>query len=171
MPIAVARPPEPIRWLGLPILLCIAATLVFALPMRIFGLALPEPVTPMAAVYAWALVRPGFLGPFAVLLLGLFLDLFWGGPMGLWGLSMMAAYAVVAWTRPVIIGQPYAVMWAWYVGSVAVAMAVAYIISEIRAGTLPALIGAGWQFLVTALLYPLCHEMMNRFGDGDGRLR
>ena len=42
-------------------------------------------------------------------------------------------------------------------------------ISKRRA--LPNLIAVGWQFLVTVLLFPLCHELMDRFGDGDSRLR
>jgi rod shape-determining protein MreD len=128
-------------------------------------------VLPMVPMFAWALVRPGLLAPFAVLLLGLFLDLVWGGPMGLWSLSMLAAYGAVLWTRPVIIGQPYAVMWVWYAGAVAVALLMGFLITEVRAGSMPSLIGVVWQYLITALLYPLCHEMMDRFGDGDTRLR
>ena len=137
MPVKTARPPDPLRWLGLPILVSVGVTMLLALPVRIFGLALPEPVFPLVAVFAWALVRPAFLAPFAVLLLGLFLDLFWGGPMGLWGLSMLAAYVAVLWTRPIIIGQPYLVVWVWYAGAVAVAMLMGFMISEIRSGSMP----------------------------------
>ena len=171
MPVKTARPPDPLRWLGLPILVSVGVTMLLALPVRIFGLALPEPVFPLVAVFAWALVRPAFLAPFAVLLLGLFLDLFWGGPMGLWGLSMLAAYVAVLWTRPIVIGQPYLVVWVWYAGAVAVAMLMGFMISEIRSGSMPSLVSVGWQYLATAMLYPLSHELMDRFGDGDTRLR
>lgn len=171
MPVKAARPPDPLRWLGLPILGVIAATALLAIPLRLFGFGLPEPVFPVVAMFAWALVRPAFLAPFAVLLLGLFLDLFWGGPLGLWGLSLLAAYMAVLWSRPIVIGQPYLVVWAWYAGATAVTMLAAFIITEVRAGALPNLIAVGWQFLVTVLLFPLCHELMDRFGDGDSRLR
>jgi rod shape-determining protein MreD len=171
MPVKAARPPDPLRWFGLPILVCVIATLILALPIRIFGFSLPQPVLPLAAVFAWALVRPAILAPFAVLLLGLFLDLFWGGPMGLWGLAMLAAYGAVLWTRPIIIGQPYPVLWAWYAAAVAIAMLIAFLVSEVRSGSMPSLMAVGWQYLVTALMFPLCHEMMDRFGNGDSRLR
>ena len=36
-----ARPLDPWRWLGMPALACLAATIVFALPFRAFGLQLP----------------------------------------------------------------------------------------------------------------------------------
>ena len=56
-------------------------TILFGIPLRVFGLQLPEPVFPMAAAFAWAVIRPSVLAPFAVLLMGLFLDYFWGGPI------------------------------------------------------------------------------------------
>ena len=171
MPVKAARPPDPLRWLGLPIVAAILATALFAIPLRLFGLSLPEPVFPMAAMFAWALVRPAFLAPFAVLLLGLVLDLFWGAPLGLWGLSLLAGYMAVLWSRPIVIGQPYPVVWAWFAGATAVTMLMAFVVTEIRSGAMPNLVAVGWQFLVTVLLYPLCHELMDRFGDGDTRLR
>ena len=171
MPVKAARPPDPLRWFGLPIAISIVATILLALPLRVFGFGLPEPIFPMVAVFAWALVRPAFLAPFLVLLLGLFLDLFWGGPLGFWGLAMLTAYAAVLWTRPIIIGQPFLVVWVWYAGAVGVAMLMGFVVAEIRAGSMPSLFSIGWQFLATTLLYPLCHELMDRFGDGDTRLR
>ena len=150
---------------------CVVATVLFAVPFQPFGFSLPEPVFAAAPVFAWALVRPGFLAPFAVLLMGLFLDLFWGGWMGLWPLSLLAAYAAVVWTRPMIIGQPFPVMWAWYGGSVAVTMLVAFIITELLTNNMPSLVGMGWQFLATLLLYPLAHRFIERFEEGDTRFR
>ena len=88
-----ARPLHPGRWLGVPALMCVLATIVFAAPIRIYGLQLPEPVFAMVPAFAWALIRPSILAPFALLTLGLFLDIFWGGPSGLWALSLLVAYA------------------------------------------------------------------------------
>ncbi len=47
-------------------------------------LQLPEPVFPMAPAFAWAMIRPSVLAPLVLLVMGLFLDLLWGGPIGLW---------------------------------------------------------------------------------------
>ena len=44
-------------------------TLIFAIPFRVFSLQLPEPVFCMVPVFAWAVIRPSILAPFAILLL------------------------------------------------------------------------------------------------------
>jgi rod shape-determining protein MreD len=58
---------HPARWLGVPGLLAVlAATIVFAAPIRIFGLQLPEPVFAMVPAFAWAAdpaVDPGAVRP------------------------------------------------------------------------------------------------------------
>jgi rod shape-determining protein MreD len=171
MPIAAARAPDPLRWLGVPMLACILATVVFATPIRFFNLPLPEPVFAMAPVFAWALIRPSFLGPFAILALGSFLDFFWGGSLGMWGLSLLAGYAAVVWTRPMIIGQPFPVMWAWYFGMIAVVMLVAFIVTELRTSSMPSFIAMGWQMLATLALFPIAHRFIEAFEDGDRLFR
>ena len=100
-----ARPLHPARWLGIPLLTCVGATIVFAAPIRIWGLQLPEPVFAMVPAFAWALIRPSILAPFALLLLGLFLDLFWGTPFGLWGVSLLVVYSAALMGRSLIAGQ------------------------------------------------------------------
>ena len=94
-----ARPLSPVRWLGVPMLMCMAATVLFATPLRVFGLALPEPVFPLSMAFAWAVIRPSILPPFALLAMGLALDFYWGGPRGLWPLCLLTAYAAVLWGR------------------------------------------------------------------------
>src|SRR5690606_27819707 len=90
---------EPLRWLGGPFMACIVATLVLAVPLRLFGFRLPEPVFAFIPAFAWAVIRPSVLGPLLLLLLGLFLDLFWGGSLGLWAVSLVAAYGLTLITR------------------------------------------------------------------------
>ena len=76
------RPLAPWLWLGVPMLQALAATIVFAIPIRFWGLALPEPLFAMPLAFAWAVIRPSMLGPVSVLLLGFAMDLLWGGPLG-----------------------------------------------------------------------------------------
>jgi rod shape-determining protein MreD len=125
-----ARPLHPGRWLGVPALFCVLATIAFAAPIRIYGLQLPEPVFAMVPAFAWALIRPSILAPFAMLLLGLFLDMFWGGPTGLWGLSLLVAYATALIARNMMTGQSRPMMWAWFGGVTAVAMAAGFLFSH-----------------------------------------
>ena len=66
-----AKPMNPVGWLGVadaalpsPRPCCLAT------PIRIFGFALPEPVFPLVLAFAWAVIRPSVLPPFALLAAG-----------------------------------------------------------------------------------------------------
>ena len=171
MSLGGARPLHPARWLGAPLLMCVVATYVFAAPIRIWGLQLPEPLFAMIPAFAWALIRPSILAPFAILLLGLFLDLFWGGPMGLWGLSLLMAYATVLTARNMMTGQSRPIMWAWFAGVTAVAMTASFLFSTLDSLATPSLLAVFWQFLATVLLFPFAHRLVDRFDDADVRFR
>ena len=166
-----ARPLDPWRWIGLPTLVCISATMLFAMPLRVFGLQLPEPVFPMVPAFAWAMIRPSILAPFVLLALGLFLDLLWGGPIGLWGVSILIGYAVVLFARNMMSGQSRVVMWVWYVMMVLMCMAAGYVMTTMDTGNRPSLTATFWQFLPTALLFPFCDRLIDRFEDADVRFR
>jgi len=171
MSMSGARPLNPGRWLGVPMLLCMLATVLFAAPIRIWGLQLPEPVFAMVPAFAWAMIRPSILAPFALLLLGLFLDIFWGGPTGLWGLSLLVAYAMVLILRNAMTGQSRPMMWAWFAGVTGVAMAAGFLFTMLDSLAMPSLLAVFWQFLVTALLFPFAHRLVDRFEDADVRFR
>jgi rod shape-determining protein MreD len=169
--ITAARPMNPIAWLGLPMLLCVAGTVLLSLPVRVFGLALPQPVFPMVAAFAWPLIKPSWLTPFALLALGLFLDLFWWGPLGLWSLSLLGAYAAVLAVRRLILGNDFIFVWAWYAAATAVAFAVAWVLAAMTAGSAPNLLALGWQYLWTVALFPFAHRLIGRYEDADVRFR
>ncbi|HTI67490.1 MAG TPA: hypothetical protein VL460_08115 [Caulobacteraceae bacterium] len=166
-----SQPLQPLFWLGLPMLACMLATLMFATPVRAFGLSLPEPLFPMVLAFAWAVIRPSVLGPVALLLIGLFQDLFWGGPIGLWGLSLLVAYLVALLTRNLMAGQSGAVLWGWYVVLTLLTFGCAYGVSTLGSGVIPSLTATGLQFAATAVLYPLAHQLIDRFEDADVRFR
>ncbi len=166
-----ARPLIAWRWLGVPAVLCVAATVLFAVPIEVLGLRLPEPVFPLVLAFAWAVIRPSVLAPFLLLILGLFLDLFWGGPAALWALSLLAAYAMALIGRGVINGQGPAMSLFWYILTLASAFGPAYGLVVFLGLTPPNLIALFWQFLATSLLYPLAHHLIERFEDADVRFR
>lgn len=166
-----ARPLHPGRWLGVPLLLCVLATIVFAAPIRIYGLQLPEPVFAMVPAFAWAVIRPSILAPFGLLVLGLFLDLFWGGPTGLWALSLLVAYATALVGRNMMSGQSQPILWAWFAGVTAVAMIAGFLFTMLDSLAMPSLLAVFWQFLVTVLMFPFAHRLIDRFEDADVRFR
>lgn len=162
---------QPWRWLGLPALAVILATLLLAAPFRLFGLGLPEPVFALAPAFAWAVIRPSILGPLMLLVLGLFQDLFWGGPLGIWTLALIAAYGLALSGRSLMAGQGGVVMGAWYAAACCLAYGVAYVFATITAHEQPNLFGVIWQLLWTIGLYPVVYWLTDQFEDADVRFR
>lgn len=165
------RSMEPWRWIGVPMVQALALTVLFGIPIKVFGLQLPEPVFPMAAAFAWAVIRPSILAPFAVLIMGLFLDYFWGGPIGLWAVCLLAAYGVALGGRTMMAGQSQAILWTWYAVVTAVAMLLGYLFILLDAKATPGLVAMAWQSLATIVLYPFAHRLIEMFEDADVRFR
>lgn len=166
-----ARGLQPWRWLGVPMLQAIIATLLFSIPLQVFGLQLPEPVFPMALAFAWAVIRPSILAPFAILIMGLILDLFWGGPLGLWALCLLIAYGVALSGRTMMAGQSRAILWAWYALATATAMVAGYLFVMLDSRSSPGLFAMAWQFVATIVLYPFAQRLIDLFEDADVRFR
>ena len=166
-----ARPLNPWRWLGTPALACVAATIVCAIPFRVYGLQLPQPVFPMILAFSWALIRPSIIAPFILLLLGLFLDVYWGGPVGLWGISLLAAYGTVLSARSIMTGQSRSMRQVWFGATAGLAIFCAFLLSAITSATVPNLWSVFWMLLATTLLYPFSHRLIERFEDADVRFR
>ena len=103
--------------------------------------------------------------------MGLFLDIFWGAPLGLWALSLLVAYGAVLGTRNMMVGQSRPMMWMWFAAACAVAQMVGFLITQLDARATPNLLAMLWQFLATILLYPFAHRLIDRFDDADVRFR
>jgi rod shape-determining protein MreD len=162
---------DPVRWMGVPMAACMAGTLLFAAPIRVFGLRLPEPVFAMVVVFAWAVLRPTILAPLLLLVLGLFDDLVWGGRVGLWGLGLLVAYGFVLVTRNMMSGQGRPMMWVWWAATLSVCMGSIYLTVRLLTGNAPDLLAVGGQWLPTVLLYPLAERLIAQFEDADPRFR
>lgn len=166
-----ARPLHPALWLGVPALVCALASLLFAMPFSVYGLRLPEPVFAFVPAFAWAVIRPSVLPPFALMLLGLFLDLIWGGTLGLWPVCLLAAYAPVLLSRRLLSGLDFWGLWAWYLATCVIAFGLGWSIVGARSGVAPDLVGTFWQFLVTGALFPFAFGLIERYEDADVRFR
>lgn len=169
-PVAV-RVVGPMHWIVYPALIAAAATLVLGTPVKLFGLKLPEPVIPMVLAFAWPLIRPSITAPLALFGLGLTLDLFWGGAMGLWPLCLLLIYAIVLVSRSLLAGQETQVLFVWYAGCCVSAFLLAYLIVSLRAGNAPSILALIGQIVPTLLLFPVADWLVQRFDDGDVRFR
>ena len=149
----------------------LGVTVLFSIPLRLWGLQLPEPVFPMAAVFAWGVIRPSVLAPLAAVIMGLFLDVFWGGAIGLWALILLIAYGLVLGARSMTAGQSRGALWVWYGVVTALSMGVGFLIVALRDKAMPGLIATGWQYLATIVLYPFAYRLIDMFEDADVRFR
>lgn len=166
-----AQPLTPWRWLGVPLLQAIVASMLFAIPLRFWGLGLPEPVFAMPVAFAWAAIRPSMLAPIGVMLMGFFLDVLWGGPAGLWAVCLLLPYGIVLGARPMLAGQSRLMMWVWYGAATALALGAGYLFTMLTAQNSPDPVSVGWQFLATVVLYPFADRLIERFEDADVRFR
>jgi rod shape-determining protein MreD len=154
-----------------PALIAIALTIILATPVEMFGLKLPEPVLPLVLAFAWPLIRPSMLAPATLFALGLFLDMFWGGTLGLWPLCLISVYGVVLTSRNLLAGQETQVLFVWYAICTLVAFLMAYLVVTLDAGRAPSLLALLGQVIPTLLLFPVADWMIQRFDDGDVRFR
>ncbi len=171
MSFQAARPLDPVRWLVAPAGVCLLATLMMALPFRLLGLQLPEPVFPMICVFSWAVIRPSVLSAPIILLLGLVLDLLWGSPFGTWGLSMLIGYGLTLTMRAMMTGQSRLMLWFWFMIVTGVSVTAGYLFTTLAFEHPPNIVGAIWQVFATSLLYPFANRLIDRFDDADVRFR
>ena len=166
-----ARPLAPWRWLGVPMLWVMAVSFVFALPLRFWGLSLPEPVFALPVAFAWAVIRPSMLAPVGVMIMGVFLDLLWGSPTGFWAVCLLLPYGIVLGARSILAGQSQVMMWIWYGLATALALGAGYLFTMLDTQNAPNAVSVGWQFLATVVLYPFADRLIDRFEDADVRFR
>jgi rod shape-determining protein MreD len=159
------------RWVLGPVALCVVATLLFAAPLRVFGLKAPEPVFPLAAAFVWAALRPSMIAPAALVMLGLFLDLVWGGPIGLWPLCLLTAHMLALSVRRLLSGEDFAVLWVWYAASCLAAFGLGEVLLRLGCGVWPNLVGLALQAGVTIALFPLAWWLIERYHTDEARLK
>ena len=168
---SAARSLSPWRWLGVPMVQALVATILLAIPIRLFGLQLPEPIFAMPVVFAWAVIRPSILAPMGILIMGLFMDLFWGGAQGLWALALLIAYGILLAGRSMMAGQSRTMLWVWYGMVAAIVELTGYLFIMLDSKTMPYLPTVGWQYLATLVLFPFAYRLIDMFEDADVRFR
>ena len=166
-----ARSFSPLEWIVLPALAALGVTILLAVPLRFWGAHLPEPVAPLVLAFAWPLIRPSVLAPAALLGLGVFLDLFWGGTLGLWALSLLIVYGLVLFGRSLLAGQDTRMLFFWFAGAVLIAFFVAYWTLRLDLGAGPHFWPVVWQIIPTLLLFPAADWLIRRFDDADAGFR
>ena len=152
-------------------LTALLGNLLLLMPFRVFGLQLPEPVFAMVPAFAWAVIRPSILAPFALLIMGVVMDIMWGSAIGLWSLALLLAYGAVLSARSILAGQSRLVMWVWYAVACGIAEGAGYLFVQLDSQSTPSPWAVGWQLLATILLSPCAERLVDPFEDADVRFR
>ncbi|HWF00822.1 MAG TPA: hypothetical protein VG248_13560 [Caulobacteraceae bacterium] len=167
----LVEPLNPVAWIVAPAAAAALVSLALATPLDFFGLRLPEPAVGMVCAFAWAVIRPSMLAPFALVALGLFEDLLWGTPLGLWPVALLAAYGATLAVRSAAAGEGFWARWAWYAGACAIGFAAAFLFRSGAAGAPVNLVAIGLQAVPTLLLFWFANRLIERFEDADVRFR
>lgn len=72
----------------------VASLLIHAAPTRLPNGADMLPLIPLITLYIWAVRRPRYVSPWLLFIAGLLQDLLIGGPMGVWALAYLVAFAI-----------------------------------------------------------------------------
>ncbi|ESQ75600.1 membrane protein [Asticcacaulis sp. AC402] len=161
----------PWDWILAPALISLAATIVLATAFQPLGLYLPEPVTPLLLAFAWPLIRPSYIAPFVLGGLGIFLDFFWGAPLGFWTLNLMLVYAVLVFARTYIIGQDWLVVFGVFLLTELVFFGLCTVVMSIDTGSVPRLFGVFEQAFATTLFFPAVWYLMEKYLHADVRFQ
>jgi rod shape-determining protein MreD len=163
------QPPNPVNWLVKPAAYCMAGSLMLALPVKVYGLQLPEPVFAMVPAFAWAVIRPSVLPPFALIALGLFQDVLWGGTPGLWPVCLLTVYGAAFSARRAMAAEGFGAQWAWYGAACALGFGAGVLLLSLVGAEVPNILGVALQFAVTAALFPMSWLVIERYEDADVR--
>ena len=161
----------PWDWLIAPALISIGLTIVLATVFQPFGFYLPEPVSPFILAFAWPLIRPSYLAPFVLGALGLFLDFFWGAPLGFWTLGLMLVYASLITARTFIIGQEWIVVFGIFLLAEVAFFGLCIILTTIDVGHVPRIWGVVEQAFATGLLFPVVLYLLEKYVHTDVRFQ
>jgi rod shape-determining protein MreD len=82
-----------------PFLCGVLGVVIANIPISFVGGAVPAPLLALAPIYFWCLVRPDLMTPAAAFAIGVLEDIMSGAPAGVWTLSFVLAYALVARQR------------------------------------------------------------------------
>ncbi|HKD21865.1 MAG TPA: rod shape-determining protein MreD [Rhizomicrobium sp.] len=138
---------------GLPFLCGVVGVIISNVPISFFGGFLPSPLLAFMPVYFWCLVRPDLMPAPAALALGALEDLLSPGPMGVWALAFVVAYALIDRERDAFAGLSGVGAIIGFSAAILVTEAVAYIVVAVTHDAFPPFASSMLQAATTILLY------------------
>jgi rod shape-determining protein MreD len=146
----------------LPFATMIAAVFVSVIPIKIPGYAALTPAITLMAVYHWTIYRPDLLPPIALFAVGLSEDLLTGGPIGITGLMLLLARAIVLNYRRYFVNRGFAFVWAGFTLLASAAMAALWASHCILNATLLDLHSTLFRTVLTIAGFPVASFLLGR---------
>lgn len=142
-------------WSVFPLLSSVFCILLTMVPFGLSTGYLSPPSFALVAIYIWILVRPDLMPPASVFVLGVLQDLFWGGPVGLWGMVFLAVWVFARSQRQFLEGRGFGLTWATF-GVVAIGSGIlAWIIASVFYSTPMPVVPILSQTILSFAVYPL----------------
>jgi rod shape-determining protein MreD len=147
--------PAAIRFFAalVPLLCGLACVFVSNIPISFVGDVVPPPLLGLIPVYFWCLVRPDLMTPAAAFATGMLEDVMSGAPPGVWTLSFVLSYALVARQRESFAGLGGLGAVLGFAAAAFAAIAAAYAIVGIYDGRVPPLGPLVAQLAMTVAAY------------------
>jgi rod shape-determining protein MreD len=137
-----------------PLFCGLLAVLVGNLPITLVGGLIPAPLLGLIPIYFWCLVRPDLMTPAAAFTIGILQDILAGGPPGVWTLSFVLTYAVVARQRDSFAGLSGLGAVLGFATAALITCLVAYIVTAaLYYGRLPSIGPIVGELVITVLFY------------------
>jgi rod shape-determining protein MreD len=149
---ALARMAVPAFYTAVAMVLAAAPT---GVPGLVAAVALPQ-------VVFWSVFRPGAMSPPVAFALGLLLDLLTFAPLGGGILTLLLAHGLAVASRRVLARQGGLLAWAAFIGFAAGAAAFGWLLMAVLSLSLPPVVPALHQAVLTAALWPAFAFILGR---------
>ena len=143
-----------------PFFVGVGLILISLMPLSISGGMFTTPAFPLMAIYFWALNRPELMPPLAVFGLGLIQDLLTGGPLGLWALVYLVAYAFIDTQRLILISRVPHRIWIGFGLVMLVAALTAWAVGSLAYGQPVSPVRLAIQALISIAVYPVAGRLL-----------
>lgn len=149
-------------WIAVPVGLSLICILLGLVPVGVGTGGTIAPIFTLTIVYFFAVHRPEFFPPWAVFFIGLLQDTLSGGPLGLYTVVLLAAYALTHSQRLFLVGRGFSTMWTGFLAICAISVVIMWFGASVHYGIAINPLPLLWQAGVTALVYPPISFVLTR---------
>lgn len=145
------------QWLrdATPMMAMALFAILSVIPLGIPGYQTIVPSYTAIAAFYWAVFRPDLQPPSALFLIGVLQDVLAATPLGLTALILLVVHALAISQRKVFLGKPFVLSWVGFVAIHGLASAMAYFLVCMLEFQIVDPKPAGFQYLLTVMLFPL----------------